>query len=73
MQEIYKQKNYSNGKNKGIKILPIITLWTVVILAFFIIFIANDKTNEIFERPYLFPWVLLTGVVLVRTGGLLLV
>ena len=64
MQEIYKNKNYLKGKNKGIKILPVIILWTVVILAFFIVFVANDKANEIFERPYLFPWVLLTGFVL---------
>ena len=68
MEEIYKNKNNLKGKKKGIALLPIIAIWTVVIFAFSIIFIANDSTNEIFERPYLFPWVLLTGAVLSATG-----
>ncbi|HSK70149.1 MAG TPA: hypothetical protein VK892_00530 [Pyrinomonadaceae bacterium] len=63
MQQITYQNKFNRTQARGIKLLPILSIWAAVLVSAFVFLIfVSDELNPIREF-YLFPWVLLTGVV----------
>ncbi len=65
MDRYYTNKNFSEGDERGIKLLPILTLFGFVFLSCLIILVLTTDNFDFLERPYLIPWVILTGIVFI--------
>lgn len=65
MDRFYTNDNYIAGKERGIKLLPVLILFGFVFLSGLIFLILTTDNFDFLERPYLLPWVILTGIVFI--------
>ncbi len=72
MNRYYTNNNYTTGKERGIKLLPVLILFGFVFLSGLIFLILTTDNFDFLERPYLLPWVILAGVVFVLPGAYLI-
>ena len=68
MEQVGFQTKFPNRREKGIKLLPVLFIWSFVFVALFTFLILNNEDLNLMERPYLLPWTLLTGAVIVAPG-----
>lgn len=72
MQQVSYQNKLNGTQPQGIKLVPILAIWAAVMAAAFVFLIfVSDDLNPI-KDFYLFPWVLLTGVVVAAPNVYLL-
>ena len=71
MQNLYANKIYSNRQDRGVKLLPILMLFGLVFLSVLIFLITSTDSLSFLARPYLLPWVIVTGIVITAPGFIL--
>lgn len=65
MDRFYTNNNYTTGNERGIKLLPVLILFGFVLMSSLIFLVLTTDNFDFLERPYLLPWVILTGIILV--------
>lgn len=68
MQDLYANKIYTNKPDRGVKLMPVILLFGLVFLSALIFLVMTTDSFSFLERPYLLPWVIVTGLVIAAPG-----
>lgn len=65
MNRYYANNNYTDGGERGLKLIPILGLFGFIFLSGLIFLILTTDNFEFLNRPYMVPWVALAGIVFI--------
>lgn len=65
MERFNTNNTYSTGNEKGVKLLPILLLFGFIFFSGLTLLVLMTDNFDFLARPYLVPWVILTGIALI--------